>query len=222
MKSLLFIILMSFTLPTFSQTLNYLVKRENGVVSVTSSIFGSWYANPLLAHPIIIGTFSTQKPYKLEFEFSSNDYFIESNSGHFAVGMQGSYWQATGRAAITGRGVVIGNVSAYPNSGKCSPQPYGHRVSLEGFYGTTNCVYGNSTASIPLINGEKYKITITAHDRVVSYNLFQKVQNRWVSVSSAAVYDDGGSADYGSGWWITEVFSTHSWTFNIANLKQQQ
>lgn len=205
--------------PAFAQLHgDYTLEKRSGVTQVISSKYGRWQGSSLLAAPVILGEQQEAGPASMSFEFQATGYFYASNSGHVAVGLQGGAWPEASRSAITGRGVVIGNLSGYPERGRCSAQPPGHRVSIEGFYGTTNCVLGNSTASIPLIDGERYRLTVSVDRRLISYHLEQRVGMRWVRVSDASAYDMEGAETAGSYWWITEVFSPSGWTFRMKDL----
>lgn len=208
-------------LPAIAQTQmhgDYTLEKRSSVTQVISTKYGRWQGSSLLAAPVILGEQQEAGPASLSFEFQAAGYFYPSNPGHVAVGLHGSAWPEKSRSAITGRGVVIGNLSGYPERGRCSAQPPGHRVSIEGFYGTNNCVLGNSTASVPLIDGERYRLTVSVDRRLISYHLDQRVGMRWVRVSDASAYDVDGDETGGAYWWVTEVFSPSGWTFRIKDM----
>lgn len=189
----------------------YTLSRESEKLNIQSSKYGKWTG------PGILGgkKDSLKSVQRLSFEFSTEDYFTPENKGHFAVGLQG-HWEG----GLHGRGVVIGNVSELAREGKCAPAPRGHRVVIEGFHGQSNCVYGLSSASIPLMNGEHYRLEVVSEGRLVSYRLEQKVGERWHAVSNASVFDEDGQEVAGGQWWVGEVFSPKGWQMKFFNVKE--
>ncbi len=181
---------------------DYTISREGSALSIQSSRYGSWKGNG------VASSVSNPKSNEmsLRFEFCGERYFLPSNKGHFAVALQGLFGPG-----LHGRGVVIGNLAELENRGRCGRTEPGHRVSIEGFYGPTNCVLGNSTSSPVLIDGERYRLELTARSRLISYNLEQRVGARWQLVSQASLYDTDGQENPGGQWWITEVFSQPGW-----------
>lgn len=151
---------------------NYQIARRGAgqPIQVTSSRYGSWTARPAprLWCPCIA---SLREPgaapvrHRLEFRISTTNYLIPSNNGHLFVCLRGGMIGKGATLELDGRGMVIGNVSGYPNRGGGSgPAPYPNAATVETFWAGSNAVYGETTTSPPLLDGAQYFVRIESRD----------------------------------------------------------
>lgn len=208
--ALLALAALSLSAPASAGT-DYVLTRKNGVTTVESP-WGSWTG--YIATPP--KTLEGQR-HNLSFDFTSPDYFRDGNSGHFAIGIHGNGY------AIEGRGVVLGNVAAYPDFGDgCRGSTLPNAVVFESYWASGNCVMGWSE-SPALRNGALYHLKISSgKDRVISYELHQYINSKRYLIAERKTYDysaNESSPDNG-GWFIAEVFSSHDWTLRISNLEE--
>lgn len=216
---------------------NYTITKLSGSSEpvISSPLHGSWTG--------MIGVeewMPTAKTHELVFEFDSPNYFSSSNQGHFAVGVRSSYSSND----LEGRGVIIGNVSAYPNGVPCDSTSATNTIAIEHFLGAAgNCVYGSLTQGPALLNNQRYRVQLISDYvpvqslpdlTVTTYKIWKKSGSSWFLKSSHSVtenvvgptYMAGGNLSSpplvpplnSMGVFFTEVFSTHSWTLNIYNM----
>lgn len=161
--------------------------------------------------------------HELRFELEADGYFTPDNGGHFAVAVAADY----GPRHLIGRGIVIGNVGAYGvRTGGCVQSQGPNRITIESFWAGGNCVWGDATSSVRMMDGERYRITVSAErttagedGRIVSYRLEQRVGRRWREISDATIYDPS-EMPLRAGWYVLEVFSEHSWTVRLYNVTE--
>lgn len=200
---------------------DYVLEKRNDVITVESEKYGRWNT-----------WIGDSKPWPkeavsqtLSFEFETDSYFKEGNIGHLFLMLSAD----APHKYLNGRGVIIGNVSKYPASqGGCSPSGVKNAVVIETFWKTGNCVYGELSSSVPLVNDVRYKLTIVVEKtkvveegRITRYKLEQKVGSIFKEISFSSVYENKPVVNGYGGFTIGEVFSTHDWTFNIYNLEEK-
>lgn len=203
---------------------------EHGFGSFITAPWGSWegyVATPNLNPPV--GALE----HVIQFEFKSEGYFTERNTGHFVVGL---------RSRIDGNnlasnGIILGNVSAYYNPQTlCGPADKQNAATMAVFFDGGNCVLGSQTTSVTLkdktdyfvifVAGEYRQKAVKNADGYLRYYLMEKVAGEWVVVDQKS-YDIPlvklssnyfGIMPHG-GWFIAENMSQHYWHFKIKDLK---
>lgn len=197
-----------------------LVKEGTLLTKISNPKFGSWYGSRIeLNRP----AWNKTNTHTLQFEFESSNYFTDDNAGHFAVAVSAN----SSSTQLVGRGLVIGNVSGYgQKKNGCATYAAGNRVVLESFWRGGNCVWGDISTSIKIVNNERYRLTLktersTADEaaKIMSYRLEQLVGDQWFEVSRAAIFDPNAIPLEG-GWFILEVFSTKPWEFRLYNVTE--
>lgn len=203
---------------------------EHGFGSFITSPWGSWegyVATPNLNPPV--GALE----HVIQFEFKSEGYFTERNTGHFVVGLR-SRIDGTNLAS---NGIILGNVSAYYNPQTlCGPADKQNAATMAVFFAGGNCVLGSQTTSVTLkdktdyfiifVAGEYRQKAVKNADGYLRYYLMEKVADEWVVVDQKS-YDiplvnfapnSFRVMPYG-GWFIAENMSQHYWHFKIKDLK---
>lgn len=175
---------------------------------------GTWWGFPRSQPDLRIPEGATEMG--MRFEFITDNYFTNGNKGHFAVGIRGD-----GYNDLLGRGIVIGNVTELAGDSATS-QPAA--IAIESFWTTGNAVYGKAGESVELKNNTHYRVSIVSKGEraeTIGYTLEKKVEGHWVKLATREMVDYKGIGKTDptlGGWFIAEVFSTHSWKFNISNL----
>ncbi len=201
-------------IPTEVLSADYTITKKGETRTIVSNWGATWtgyIATPPKKLPL------NKDEHKVSFDFSSPDYFKAGNTGHIAVGVNGNGY------TIEGRGVVLGNVSGYPDKVHgCFAATEENAVVFESFWKTGNCVMGWSE-SVPLRNNIVYHIAITSSvDKVIEYSLYQYVGSTRYHLTTQRTYDysSNDSAVDNGGWFLAEVFSAHDWTLYITNLQE--
>lgn len=197
---------------------DYIMTGSGGKVRVAHPRYGEWegYINGPRPAP------DNLTRHSLQFEFEADNYFIDENKGHFAVAVVAD----TGPKHLIGRGVTIGNVSGYgKRKGGCTQSLPGNRVTIESFWSGGNCVWGDVSSSVRLVDHERYRLTIVAQrsaagepGRVFGYRLEQRTGLLWREVGAATIFDSSVVPAGHAGWFLLEVFSTHDWTMRVFNV----
>lgn len=160
----------------------------------------------------------------LSFEFSSPNYFTQANIGHLTIGIGRTTDAETGQPSLQGKGIVIGNVSAYGCNGECTQTDYTNTVAIESYWATGNCVHGQDSQSpLELQDDLTYRVEVRVLPpcQRIQYTLWSRGRHgKWKTLHHADVHDkDFGNSDNAAGWWIGEVFSQHAWLVNFRSIK---
>lgn len=198
------------------------------------SPWGSWIGSLEHAHPM-----DYQKTHELIFEFETPDYFETNNIGHFAIAAR-----AGTSNGLQGRGIILGNVTLYnPTNAPCTPTSLTNTIAIEHFIGTEgNCVYGNYSQGVSLQNNLRYRVQLTSSYvkipwsediTITRYTLWERKDARWKFRASSAITELLSGPTFRSpehsvtplipaldsmGFFVLEVFSSHTWSFNIYNM----
>jgi hypothetical protein len=218
---------------------DYVLEKVTEAPYQVTSAWGSWTG--FIATPPGVLLESGKKSFVLEFDLLSHGYFSEENIGHISVGIRGEFG---GIEHLEGRGIIIGNVTGYPEFAThagCGPTSKTNVIAIESYWPGDNCVLG-WTESEPLKDDVAYRIQVRNSDvwkspihraKLIEYRLMAQENGQWVVRSQIKVWDPpplsgnftaspgNVSPDLG-GWWIGEVFSTHSWKVLISNLHTWQ
>jgi len=203
---------------------------EHGFGSFITAPWGSWEG--------YIATPNSNPPagaleHVIQFEFRSENFFVEQNTGHFVVGLRS---RIDGNK-LNSNGIILGNVSEYYNPETlCGPADKRNAASMAVFFTGGNCVLGSQTTSVALKDKTDYFVIFVAGeyrqkvaknaDGYLRYFLMEKVADQWVVVdqksydiplvnfapSSFRIMPHGG-------WFIAENLSQHYWQFKIKDLK---
>ncbi len=160
----------------------------------------------------------------LSFEFISHHYFSEANIGHLTIGIGSVTDPETGAPSLQGKGIVIGNVSAYGCRGECTETDYTNTVAIESYWANGNCVYGQTTQyPCELEDNLNYRVEIQVFpgDALIRYALWcRKPFGKWKKLYMSEINDQHFEQSTNrAGWWIGEVFSQHDWVVNFRNIK---
>lgn len=198
---------------------NYTFVKENTLLTkISNPKFGEWYGSRIeLNRP----AWDKTNTHTLQFEFETSNYFTDDNAGHFAIAVAAN----SSTSQLLGRGVIIGNVSGYgKRKAGCATYASGNRVILESFWRTGNCVWGDVSTSVRLVNNERYRLTVrterTSADepaKVMSYRLEQSIGGNWQEIGRAMIYDPN-TIPLEGGWFILEVFSNKPWEMRLFNV----
>ena len=236
-KRLFLLIVWAFIRP--ATAMDYILEKVAGSPYQVTSEWGTWPG--FIATPLGMLQEPGKKSFVLEFDLRSQGYFSAQNIGHVSVGIRGQF---AGIEHLGGRGIIIGNVIDYPEFAThagCGPTSQTPVIAIESYWPGDNCVLG-WTESEPLKNDVSYRIQVKNSDvwknpihkaKLIEYRLMAQENGQWVTRSQMKAWDLaplGGnftasagnvSPDLG-GWWIGEVFSTHSWKIFISNLHTWQ
>lgn len=156
----------------------------------------------------------------MRLRFRSNGFFRGEPEAHFALGLAGQWRKANPLARApgiaTGRGVIIGNVSAAPNG--CTHSPV---VQVESFHTNGNALLP-STCSPRLDDSTWYRLEFSAaNDGRIAYRLDDAFGDPLADID---LVDDSGDVPPGlGGWWIMHAFGdrhlARDWTFEVADLE---
>ncbi|MET1079631.1 MAG: hypothetical protein ABWY06_16590 [Pseudomonas sp.] len=182
---------------------------------IVEAPWGTW--NGLIATPLGENMPAGCTTMVLGFEFSSPDYFSDTNGGHFAIAIRG-----VAGDGLLGRGIIIGNVTGLP-PGQATQQT--NTLAVESFWKNGAHVYGPETEGPALHNDVEYRLSLEcslADASLIAYVLEEKVRGKWAHALRREVRDRHGrgkvDSQYG-GFFIAEVFSEHRWQMNIRDLK---
>jgi len=156
----------------------------------------------------------------MRLRFRSQGFFRVEPDAHFALGVAGQ-WQKTNPISplpgvVTGRGVIIGNVSGTPDG--CIHAPV---VQVESFHTNGNALLP-STCSPRLEDETWYLLEFTAAtDGRIAYRLDDAFGDPLAEID---VIDETGDVPSGlGGWWILHAMSDRhldrDWAFEIAGLE---
>lgn len=174
---------------------------------------------------ILSGTGLATDTHKASFQFRSRGYLTLNNIGHIAIGVRAGVTPT----ALHGSGIVIGNVTLLPNNPPCGPTSQPAAIAIEEFDGDNSCVLGPSTESPALQDNQWYKVVIISNlshsafgepaTYLIHYQLLKLSAGSWTSVYNSGLIESDNNSDRTlAGFFMTEVFSTHQWTFEIRNL----
>lgn len=206
---------------------DYLLTHTVGDINqmTVSSRYGTWRGYIGTAAPAVAR-------HRLRMVFSTPDFFSDQNIGHIAIGLRATSRFVGGDLStleLTGRGVVIGNVSQYHTTrAGCPGTTHRAAVAIETWWrdgaGQHNCVMG-WTQSPPLAAHQLYRLTVEARDvagvETIGYVLEQFTTAGWQTVADRLAWDHTPAAPSGGGLFLLEVFSTHSWNFYISDLEEE-
>ena len=155
----------------------------------------------------------------MRLRFCSRGLFDAEPESHLALGLTGQWRKpnpiVANSAQLTGRGIIIGNVSGAPNG--CAKFPV---VQVESFYSNGNALFAG-TGSGTLREGVWYALELGASmDGQTFYDIRDE---SGASIGKHSIVDRSPEIPTGlGGWWIGHAFSdTHlerDWEFEIADL----
>ncbi len=155
----------------------------------------------------------------MRLRFRSRGLFDAEPESHLALGLMGQWRKpnpiVADSAVLTGRGVIIGNVSAAPNG--CSEFPV---VQLESFYTNGNALLAG-TGSRRLHEETWYALEFGAtRNGRMFYGIHDGDGN---SIGVQSIVDDSPNIPPNlGGWWICHAFSDlhlqRDWEFDIADV----
>lgn len=173
------------------------------------------------------------KTHEVELEFSTPDYFIKDNQGHWGVGLGPSDFPDgdVTRIVAQGRGVIIGNLTGYPRKAPgCGPTSVNNVLTPETWWHDgkeqKNCVMGWHQ-KVRLKNDVFYRLTVrsTKDDSgtYIAYVLEKKIENiGWEVLQEFATFDFTPAAEGSDeGIFIAAVFTKHRWTLRITRLRER-
>lgn len=161
--------------------------------------------------------------------FRSTSYFTNLNMEHIAIGIRGNIIKPDLTPALTGKGVVLGNVSGYPASGGvCDPTDIPNAVAAESFYEGGNCVYGSKRSPVVPTNSRSYRLTIVCDDidKTIHFSveatpapyggthkntLFRPLFYHMLKIDDV-YYDNSEADDY---WFVGTDVKNRAWDFDI-------
>lgn len=146
-------------------------------------------------------------------EMDSSNFFTAAHGEHFAIGIRGNIYKPDMSMALTGKGVVLGNVTGYPssNGGVCQPTDIVNALVAESFYEGGNCVYGDKRQPQDM-KGVYTNLVIIADD--VDKTISFSIANRPFITIDDVFYDNSDSDDY---WWVGIATEGRTWEFNLKN-----
>ena len=154
----------------------------------------------------------------MRLRFRSRGLFDAEPEAHLALGLMGQWRKpnpiVASSAVLTGRGVIIGNVSAAPNG--CPEFPV---VQIESYYTNGNALFAD-TGSDRLREDTWYSLEFGASaDGRSSYEL----RDGGALLGMKSIIDDSPNIPPNlGGWWICHAFSDRhlerDWEFDAADL----
>jgi hypothetical protein len=155
----------------------------------------------------------------MRLRFRSRGLFNAEPESHLALGLMGQWRKpnpiVANSAVLTGRGIIIGNVSGAPNG--CSEFPV---VQVESFYSNGNALLAG-TGSGRLREEIWYSLEFGAS---VDGQTFYDIRDEsGASIGKHSVVDRSPNIPPNlGGWWICHAFSDlhleHDWEFDIADI----
>jgi hypothetical protein len=155
----------------------------------------------------------------LRLRFRSRGLFDAEPESHLALGIMGQWRKpnpvVANSAVLTGRGVIIGNVSAAPNG--CPEFPV---VQIESYYTNGNALFAQ-TCSCRLHENTWYSLEVGASSDGRS---FYELRDNESSLETKSIIDDSPNIPSNlGGWWICHAFSDlhleRDWEFDIADVE---
>lgn len=93
-----------------------------------------------------------------EFKFQGTNYFEANNTHHFSVVLRG---KVSTTNPIQGKGIIIGSAHQYQgHSGVCKSTSKPNTISVESFWTTGNCLFGDIPRTPTLRNGVIYAVKV--------------------------------------------------------------
>jgi hypothetical protein len=155
----------------------------------------------------------------MRLRFRSRGLFDAEPESHLALGLMGQWRKpnpmVANSAVLTGRGIVIGNVSAAPNG--CAEFPI---VQIESFYSNGNALIAQ-TGSGRLREAVWYALEFGASTDGRTFYDIRDSDGHSVGMKSIVDMSPNIPRDLG-GWWIGHAFSDRhlerDWEFEMANI----
>lgn len=169
-------------------------------------------ANPYGSDALAFGVPDAPQPagvrgQAISFLFYAQDYFGQNPAAHIAVLLKGRWAfddpaTATREGELSGRGIVIGDVSARPDG--C---PTARTAQVESFWKTGNALFP-ATCSTPLRDNAWYRVLILASNaRGITYQISDP--DGATVYANHAMHDPGAHIDEAlGGWAILQVFES--------------
>lgn len=169
-----------------------------------------------------------------EMMYTMEGYFDTTHTEHIAIGVRGNVVNSSGTPALSGKGVVLGNVTGYTSSlPEGLPASRTNRCVIESFWEGGNCVYGGvGELTIPLVDGRLTYLRIVVDDVTESIFVHLAQKNNSLpdqvwgasqvfsgsNAGGAAFVEDTyyGNSESQSNWFIgTAVQSQRPWDMTI-------
>lgn len=155
----------------------------------------------------------------VRFDFISQNYFLNSPFGHAGIALMVEGDPADLQNGIKGRGIIIGNSSAYQGIGAGCPIP--PMIQFETWWTGNNALYAN--CSLPLQDNTWYRIMVrvdqTGNVPVIIYELWD-FNNNLINREVVEDYINTFIQGNGSNLFFANVFSNNSlpWIMRFNNI----